>query len=134
MIRQHLRGGDDDFGVNKLLVKLGVLTLLVRGGDERVTLLLDPLSQSELVLSGTEKLWLLFGVDAALYGTVSELALRREGKGKRKKKKTYIVEDQQDFTLSVCSSRQRTCPLRRDQRTKGGGIAPRREGEGGQKR
>ena len=49
-----------------MLVELRVLTLLVRGGDELVALLLDPLPQTKLVLGGSEKLRLLLGVDATL--------------------------------------------------------------------
>lgn len=48
-----LRSGDDDFGINEFLVKLGVLALLVRGGDQSVTLILEPLSDAEFVLGGT---------------------------------------------------------------------------------
>lgn len=61
-----VRCGNDDFGVNKVLVKLGVLTLLVGGSDELVTLLLDPLPQTELVLGSTEKTGLLLSVDTTL--------------------------------------------------------------------
>lgn len=61
-----LRSGDDDLCVDELLVELGVLALLVRRGDERVALLLDPLADAQLVLSGTEELRLLLSVDAAL--------------------------------------------------------------------
>ena len=62
----HVRCGDDNFGVNKVLVELGVLTLLVGGGDELVALLLNPLPQTKLVLGGTEKTGLLLSVDATL--------------------------------------------------------------------
>ena len=61
-----VRCGDDDFGVNEVLVELRVLTLLVGGGDELVALLLDPLPQTELVLGGTEKTGLLLSVDTTL--------------------------------------------------------------------
>ena len=61
-----VRCGDDDFGVNEVLVELGVLTLLVGGGDELVALLLDPLPQTKLVLGGTEKTGLLLSVDTTL--------------------------------------------------------------------
>jgi hypothetical protein len=50
-----------------VLVELGVLALLVGCGDELVALLLDPFPDTELVLSGTEKLGLLLGVDATLW-------------------------------------------------------------------
>lgn len=61
-----VRCGDDDFSVNKVLVELRVLALLVGCGDELVALLLDPLPQTKLVLSGTEKTGLLLSVDTAL--------------------------------------------------------------------
>jgi hypothetical protein len=38
------------------LVELRVLALLVGGGDEGVTLVLEPLANAELVLSCSEKL------------------------------------------------------------------------------
>lgn len=47
--------GDDDLSIDELLVELGTLTVLVGGGDEGVTLVLEPLSDAELVLSGAEK-------------------------------------------------------------------------------
>lgn len=53
---KDLRSGNDDFGIDEFLVKLGVLTLLVRGGDESVALVLEPFADAELVLSGSEKL------------------------------------------------------------------------------
>ena len=62
----HIRCGDDDFSIDELLVELGVLTLLVGGGDEGVALLLDPFPQTELVLSGTEKSGFLLCVLMAL--------------------------------------------------------------------
>lgn len=41
--RLDVRCRDDDLCVDKVLVELGVLTLLVGGGDELVALLLNPL-------------------------------------------------------------------------------------------
>ena len=61
-----VRCGDDDFSVNKVLVELGVLTLLAGGGDKLMALLLNPLPQTKLVLGGTEETGLLLSVDAAL--------------------------------------------------------------------
>jgi hypothetical protein len=49
-------GGDDDLGVDKLLVELGVLTLLVGGGDEGVALILEPFADAEFVLCSSEEL------------------------------------------------------------------------------
>jgi len=59
-------GGDDDFGVYELLVELGVLTLLVGGGDEGVSLILKPFSDTELVLSCAQETWDLLGVLASV--------------------------------------------------------------------
>lgn len=64
--RRHVRSGDDNLSVDKVLVELGVGPVLVGGGDELVALLLDPLPDAELVLGGAEKVRLLLGVDAAL--------------------------------------------------------------------
>lgn len=49
-----------------MLVEGGVGTLLVGGGNKLVTLVLEPLPDSELVLGGTEELRLLLGVLVAL--------------------------------------------------------------------
>lgn len=46
----NVRGGDDDFGVNELLVKLGVGVVLVGGCDESVASILEPFADSKLVL------------------------------------------------------------------------------------
>lgn len=55
MRAQNIRGGDDDFGVNQLLVELGVFALLVGGGDQSVALVLEPLADAELILSRSEE-------------------------------------------------------------------------------
>lgn len=52
---ENSRGGDDDLGVDELLVKGRVLALLVGGGDQRVALVLEPFPQAELVLGGTKQ-------------------------------------------------------------------------------
>lgn len=62
----NVRRGDDDLRVHQLLVKLGVLALLVRCGNERVALVLDPLADTELVLGRSEEIRLLLCVLAAL--------------------------------------------------------------------
>ena len=62
----HLRCGDDNLGVNELLVKLAVLALLVGGGDKGVTLTLKPFSYTELVLGRPQQLRLVLGVLVAL--------------------------------------------------------------------
>lgn len=61
-LKNYSRGGDDDLGVNKLLVELAVFTLLVGGGHQSVALLLDPLPDTELVLGGSQKLGFLCSV------------------------------------------------------------------------
>ena len=66
-IVSFLRCGDDDLGVWDVLVKGRVLALLVRGDNKLVALLLDPLLKTKLVLSGTEKSWLVSGVLVALW-------------------------------------------------------------------
>jgi hypothetical protein len=45
-----LRSGDNDFGVDEFLVEGAVLTLLVGGGHERMSLIFEPFSDSQLVL------------------------------------------------------------------------------------
>ena len=60
--------GDDDFGIDQLLVKSGVLTLLVGGSHQGVSLVLEPLADTKLILSGTEQLRLLLGVLTTLDG------------------------------------------------------------------
>ena len=66
-----VRGGDDDFSINELLVELAVLALLVGGGHESVALVLNPFPETKLVLGGTQQLWLLLGVLKALVAAVS---------------------------------------------------------------
>jgi hypothetical protein len=51
--------GDDDLSILELLVEGRTLIVLVRCGDESVALVLEPLADTELVLSGTEKEGLL---------------------------------------------------------------------------
>lgn len=48
-------GGDDDLGILDVLAELGVGRVLVGGDDELVALLLEPVSDAELVLDGTEQ-------------------------------------------------------------------------------
>lgn len=71
--RIDLRSGDDDLGVNHLLLENAVLTLLVGGGDEGVALVLEPFADAELVLCGTEEARLLLGVLLALEESVNGL-------------------------------------------------------------
>ena len=44
------RGGDDDLSIHELLVELGVLSVLIRGSDQGVSLVLEPLADTQLVL------------------------------------------------------------------------------------
>jgi hypothetical protein len=53
---RYLRSGDDDFGVNELLIKGRVLTLLIRGGHKSVALILEPLAETKLIFRGAKKL------------------------------------------------------------------------------
>jgi hypothetical protein len=73
-----LRCGDDNFSINKLFVEGRVLTLLVRCGDESVTLVLKPFADTKLVLGGTEKAGDLSGVLTTL-AAVSIKALFMRG-------------------------------------------------------
>jgi hypothetical protein len=68
---KNLRSGDDDLGVNHLLLEDTALALLVGGGHESVSLVLEPLADTELVLCGTKETGLLFGVLLALIEAVS---------------------------------------------------------------
>jgi len=77
--KNNLRSGDNDLSVNELLVEGGVLTILVGGGDEGVTPVLEPLADTKLVLGGTEQTGLVFGVDATLFGIIVSNWVWREG-------------------------------------------------------
>lgn len=92
--RGDLRSGDDDLGIDQFLVKGGVLGVLVVGGDESVTLALNPLSQAEFILDGTEKTGLLLSAFAALHN----LASVYQGS---KKRWEYLIENHKHFTLSA---------------------------------
>ena len=61
------RGRDDDLSIHQFPLEGRVLSLLVGGGDQGVTLILEPLPQTQLILSGTQKAGLLFGVFTALF-------------------------------------------------------------------
>lgn len=52
---KNLRGGDDDLGVDELLLEDRVGALLVGGGDQSVALVLEPLADAKLVLSCSEQ-------------------------------------------------------------------------------
>lgn len=66
------RSSDDDFGIDKLLVELGALSILVGGSDQGVALIFEPLPQTQFILGGSQKTGLLFGVLAALCAQSSE--------------------------------------------------------------
>ena len=70
---KNIRSGDNDFSVNHLLLEHAALTLLVRGSDESVSLVLEPLADTELVVCGTEETRLLLGVLLALFEAVRVL-------------------------------------------------------------
>lgn len=63
-----LRSGDDDFGINKLLIESRVVTVLIRGGHQSVSLVLKPLPNAKLVLRGAKKAWLLSSMVVTLPG------------------------------------------------------------------
>jgi hypothetical protein len=46
-----IRCGDDNLSIYELLVEFRVLALLVRGGNESVSLVLEPFADTKLVLS-----------------------------------------------------------------------------------
>lgn len=48
-----LRSGNDDLGIDKVLVEFRALSLLIGGGDQLVALVLEPFSDTKLVLGGT---------------------------------------------------------------------------------
>jgi hypothetical protein len=64
--RRNSRRGDDNLSINKLTVENGVLAVLVGGGDKSVTLRLEPLAETELILGGSEKTGNLLGVLTAV--------------------------------------------------------------------
>lgn len=49
----NLRSSNDDLSINHLLLENAVLTLLVGSSNESVSLVLEPLANTKLVLSGT---------------------------------------------------------------------------------
>jgi hypothetical protein len=51
--KKNSRSSDDDFGINKLLIEFRVLSFLVRCSDKGVSLILEPFSDTELILSCT---------------------------------------------------------------------------------
>lgn len=93
-----LRGGDDDFSINQFLIEFGALAFLVRGSHKSMPLILEPFSNTQLVLGSTQELGLFFGMLMALD---SALALPTS---KRSTRVSYIVEDEKNFSLSRRSS------------------------------
>lgn len=75
LARIDSRCGDDNLSVNQFLVKFGVLALLVGGGDQSVSLVLEPFSDTQFVLSGAQKLWDLLGVLVALSSTLTTMTI-----------------------------------------------------------
>jgi len=65
------RSCDDNFSIHQLAIEGRVLSLFVGGGDDSVTLLFEPLPETQFVLSGTQKTRLLLGMDATLVGTLA---------------------------------------------------------------
>ncbi len=50
VLNEALRGGDDDFGIDELLIELAVLAFLIGSGHEGVSLVLEPFPDAKLVL------------------------------------------------------------------------------------
>lgn len=101
MNMENLRSGDDNLSVDKLLVEGGVLALLVGGGHESVTGILEPLANTKLVLGGTEKTRLLLGVLTTLFKTKSVINISFGAVEFHPKRITYVVEDQKNLTLKI---------------------------------
>lgn len=55
MRARDIRGGDDDFGIDQLLVEGRVLAVLVGGGHHGVALVFQPLADAELILRRAEQ-------------------------------------------------------------------------------
>lgn len=58
----YSRSSNDNFSVDQLLVKGGVLALLVGGSHQGVALVLEPLADAELIFGGTQQTGLLLGM------------------------------------------------------------------------
>jgi hypothetical protein len=83
-----------------VLVELGVFTLLVRRRDERVTLVLEPFSNAQLVFSGTEEGRLVNGVLKSLVRHL-DLSCRTGYCTRRDKEGTHVVKNKQNFHLQA---------------------------------
>ena len=94
-----VRRGNDNLRVDKVLVERRTLALLVRGCDELVALLLNPLPDTKLVLGGSEKTGLLLSVDAALVTLLIAYPRAIEDRP------THIIENEKNLALlrSSCS-------------------------------
>jgi hypothetical protein len=62
-----LRRCDDNFRVDKFLVKGGILTLLIGRCHEGMSLVFEPLSNAKLVFGGTQEAWLVVGMVTTLF-------------------------------------------------------------------
>jgi len=54
------RSGNDNLGINKLLIKGRRLALLIRSSNQSMSLILEPLANTKLVLGCAKKLWNLW--------------------------------------------------------------------------
>lgn len=52
-----IRSSNDNLCIYQVLVELGIFSLLVGGGDELMSLILEPFADTELVFSCAKKLW-----------------------------------------------------------------------------
>lgn len=117
-----IRCGDNDLGINQVLVESGVLAVLVRGRHQFMTLLLNPFPDPQLILGRPEELRNLFGVLVALQKHSQQFGhVRwRSQDGRRIRRaieSTHIVENQQNFPLSSYSCQSRAEGMGNAQRT-----------------
>jgi hypothetical protein len=61
------------------LVKFGVLTLLIGGGDELVALILEPFSQTQLILGGAQETRLVASVLVTLSRADQSMLMLQRG-------------------------------------------------------
>ena len=63
---EDLRCGDDDLSIDQFLVEFRILTVLVGGRHQSVSLVLEPFADSEFVLRCAQEFRDLFGVLLAI--------------------------------------------------------------------
>lgn len=63
---ENLRGGDDDLGIDQLFIEGRVLTLLIRGCHQRMSLIFQPFANAQFVFSCAQEFRHFSGVLFAL--------------------------------------------------------------------